>query len=81
MHFMSLLALSVTCCHAEVSPKPRQHDFIVMSWIKPAIVLRALRQGYVVLSAGQSKSPLSLFQLAVVRGCAGHLAAMSARSI
>lgn len=36
------------------STKPLQHDFIVMSWIKPAVVLRALRQGYVVLSAGKA---------------------------
>ncbi|KAI3428080.1 hypothetical protein D9Q98_006464 [Chlorella vulgaris] len=28
-----------------------QHDFIVMSWIKPAVVLRALHKGYAVMSA------------------------------
>ncbi|PSC72525.1 hypothetical protein C2E20_4221 [Micractinium conductrix] len=31
--------------------KPTAHDFVVMSWIKPTVVLRALRQGHAVMVA------------------------------
>lgn len=30
-----------------------QHDFLVMMWIKPAVVLRALRQGYATMFVGE----------------------------
>lgn len=30
-----------------------QHDFLVMMWIKPAVMLRALRQGYATMLVGQ----------------------------
>ncbi len=47
----SLLPSAVT------NTKRLQHDFIVMSWIKPAVVLRALRKGYAVMSAGDPAQP------------------------
>ena len=43
---------------AGATHKLLQHDFVVMAWIKPAVVLQALRQGYTVLMAGESGAAL-----------------------
>ncbi|PRW56763.1 hypothetical protein C2E21_4548 [Chlorella sorokiniana] len=32
------------------SGAPTQHDFVTMTWIKPAVVLRALRLGYAIMA-------------------------------
>ncbi len=34
-----------------------QHDFLVMMWIKPAVVLHALRQGYAAMFVGERQQP------------------------
>jgi hypothetical protein len=45
---------SVPLClqSADEKDKAKGRSFVVMSWIKPTVVLRALSQGYVVLMAG-----------------------------
>ena len=41
---------------AETSQRLLQHDFLVMMWVKPAAVLRALRQGHAVMFVGEPVS-------------------------